>query len=339
VTGRPRRGIRIVHVLRRLLAVLALCSVAAGGARAGDPELWLGALEPPWRAARGLPANDYLGLFRADADWPTVAAHLSEVQLSKRFVMEAAPEVLAGVLADLARRHIAVAMQMLALVPGPACGLGVAGYGARDDARRQAERIRQAGGTLDAAVMETPLWSGHFDAGRPGHAGCQMPVAAAAQQALAKIAQVRQVFPAVRIGEAEPVGDAVDVHEFDEALVEWFADLTLASGRRPSFLQAEVAWQHPGWQDALRASEAFARTQGVRFGVVYNGGLGDLPDPAWRAATQRHYREVEASLGVAPDIAAFVSATPRPSRLLPESDADTLTGAILGYLRFRKRAE
>jgi hypothetical protein len=322
------------HRLRRLVWLLALWPAAAYAA-GSDPDVWIGALEPPGRTARGLPANDYLDLFQADAPWPTVAAHLTEVELSKRFVMQAPDDMLAAVLGDLARRHIGVAMQVMALTPGPACGAGVAGYGPKDDARAQSERVRRAGGTLDAVVLEGPVWYGQFFAGTAERPGCQMPVADAARQALAKIAQVRAVFPAVRIGEVEPVGLADDVHAFDQALVEFLANLTLKTGHRLAFLQAEVVWQHPGWQEALHTTDAFARTQGVRFGVVYNGGFGDPPDAAWADATRRHYTEVERSLGVAPDIAAFVSGTPRPERLLPESARDTLTGVVLGYLRFR----
>jgi hypothetical protein len=320
---------------RCLLLLFVLWPVASRAAPPSAPDLWLGALEPPSRAARGLAPNDYLDLFRADAPWPTVAAHLTEVVLSKRFVMQAPAEMLAAVVGDLARRHIGVAMQVRALVPGPACGANVTGYGPRDDARQQAERIRRAGGTLDAAVLEGPMWFGHFFAGSADHPACQMPVADVAAQALAKVAQLRAVFPAVRIGAAEPVGAAADVHDLDAGLVELNANLTLKTGHRLAFLQAEVDWQRPGWQEALRTTEAFVRTQGVRFGVVYNGGFGDPPDAAWSAATRRHYTEVEQSLGLAPDIADFASATPRPARLLPEGDRDTLTGVVLGYLRFR----
>lgn len=318
--------------------LLSACPLAAH-AVSSDPEVWMGALEPPARAARGLPANDYLDLFRPDAPWPTVAAHLTEMVLSKRFVMQAPPDMLAAAVGDLGRRHVRLAMQVMALLPTATCGTGVAGYGPTGDAHQQAERIRKAGGTLDAVVLEGPVWFGHFFEGTAAHPACQMPVADVARQALAKVAEVRSVFPAVRIGEAEPVGETADVHEFDQALVEWLADLALKTGHRLAFLQAEVAWQRPGWQDALKATDAFARTQGIRFGVVYNGGFGDPPDAAWSQATRRHYTEVERSLDLAPDIAAFVSATPRPARILPESDPDTLTGTVLGYLRFHGKPE
>jgi len=330
----PRRRARASRGVRWLCALLAF-GPAAANAEGATPELWMGALEPPARAARGLAANDYMDLFAAGAPWQAVGAHLTELLLSKRFVMQAPDDMLAAVVGGLAGRHIAIAMEVMALVPTKQCGLGVAGYGPPDDARQQAERVRRAGGTLDAIVLEGPVWFGHFFAGTDQHPACQMPVADVAKQAIAKIAEVRAVFPNVRVGEAEPVGDTTDVHEFDQALVEWLADLTLKTGRRLGFLQAQVFWQRPGWQDALRATDAFARTQGVRLGIVYNGGFGDLPDAAWSEATRRHYTEVEQRLGLAPDIAAFVSATPRPEHLLPESARDSLTGVVLGYLRFR----
>ena len=139
----------------------------------------------------------------------------------------------------------------------------------------------------------------------------------------------------MRIGELEPFGDTVPFHDFNEALVEWFANLTLLSGHPIVFLQADIAWQRPDLPDAVKALAAFAHTQRIAFGVVYNGGHGEASDAAWSASVRRHYHEVEETIGVAPDIAAFVAFTPRPEHLLPESAGDTLTGTVLSYLRFR----
>jgi hypothetical protein len=321
--------------MRIAMALLALCPIAARADAPPLPMVWISALEPPWRAARDLPANDYLDLFRADAPWPVVAAHITGVVLSKRFILEAPEPQLAMVVGDLARRHLRVGMQVMALTPTKTCGLGVEGYGPKDDARRAAERVKQAGGKLEAVMLDAPIWFGHFYPGRPDHPACQMSVADVAKQAQAKVAQVRAVFPGVPVGQNEPLGDdEVGLHDIHEALVEYFATMTLVGGRPVSFLQAQVAWQKPGWQEELVSSAAFARTQRVSFGVIYNGGFGDISDATWSAATRRHYLEVERHLALAPDVVTFASASPSPRNLLPETDADTLTGAVFGYLKF-----
>jgi hypothetical protein len=319
-------------VAGRLLALILLLFPAAGHAT----EIWLGALEGPWRDVRHWQKSDYMDLFLPDAQWPQVASHLTEIRLTKRFVLEAPDAMLAAVVHDLARRHVAIAMQMSPLRASRECGLGIEGYGPKDDAGRAAERLRAAGGVLDAVVMDEPVWFGHFFHGRNGHAACQLPINEMAQQAAVKIAQLRAVFPKVRVGEVEPVGDKVPVREFDQALVEWLTALRAATGTPPAFLQADVLWARPGWEDALRSFVAVAAQQGLPLGIIYNGSRSDESDAAWTASAHRNFLAVENRLGITPAIAAFESWTEYPVHLLPEAREDTQTGVVLSYLRFRK---
>jgi hypothetical protein len=319
-------------LLRRVLAILLLCVPC--GARAS--EVWMAALDPHWRSVMHLPPTDFMELFRPDSPWSGVAAHLTEFRLSKRFVLEATDDELATVVRDLTRRHINIAMQITPLLHTKLCGLGVEGYGPKEDAGHAAERIRDAGGALDAVVMDEPLYYGHFFEGRPGHPACRAPISELARQAATKIAQVRAVFPRVRVGEVEPLVGAIPTHDFQEALVTWLANLTLMTGRPLAFIQADVLWGKPGWQDRLTAFSGLAANQNLPLGVIYNGGRPDKSDAAWTGAARRHYHDVETRLGLTPDIVAFENWTPFPEHLLPETQDDTLTGLVLGYLRFRK---
>ena len=323
--------------LCRLLAFLAV--LLPGAARAAEmraTEIWLGAAEPQWRELRHWQPSDYMGLFDPAAPWPRVAAHLTEVRLTKRFVLTAPDAMLATVVRDLTRRHIGIAMQMDALRATRACGLGVEGYGPKDDAGRAAERVRAAGGVLDAVVMDEPVWFGHFSEGKQGHVACQGPIPELVQQAAVKIAQVRAVFPAVRIGEVEPVSDKAPPRDFDEALAQWAAGLRVATGAPLAFLQADVVWPRKGWQEELRAFAGVAAAQHIPLGIIYNGSGPDRSDAAWTAAARQHFMEVEGRLGIVPAIAAFESWTENPVRLLPETREDTQTGLVLAYLRFHR---
>lgn len=318
--------------LRPLLAALFLLLPA--GARAG--EVWMAALEPQWRSALNLPPTDFMSLFRPDAPWAATAAHVTELRLTKRFVLEAPDDEFRAVISDLTRRHIGIAMQITALRPSKECGLGVEGYGPKDDAGRAAERIRDAGGVLEAVVMDEPVFYGHHAQGKPEHPTCHSPVSDLAKQAAVKIAQVRAVFPHARIGQVEPLVSEIETREFHESLVTWFAGIALMTGRPIDFFLADVLWGRPGWQDRLTALNRLLATQHIPLGVIYNGGRPDKSDAAWTAAARKHYQDVEGKLGLSPQIAFFASWTPFPEHMLPETRDDTMTGLVLGYLRFRK---
>lgn len=319
-----------------LRAMLLLVLLLPGAARAG--EVWLGSSEPPWRERMSWQPNDYLDLFTANAPWQHVAAHLTEVRLTKFFIMRAPPAMLRAVVADLTRRHIKIAMQMNGLRVTNDCGRGMEGYGPPEDAARAAERIRDAGGVLDAVVMDEPLWWGHFRRTKPtapGAIGCMLPVAEVAGQAAAKIAMLRGVFPNVRIGDIEPVGDKVPVDEFNAALAEFFADLQRETGGRLSFFQADIPWLRPGWPAELQTVAAMTARLQIPFGIVYNTTPTLRSDAAWTDSAREHFEQIERRLGVVPAQAVFDSWTEYPVRMLPESDPATHTGLILSYLKFR----
>ncbi|MEA2729841.1 MAG: hypothetical protein QOF70_4316, partial [Acetobacteraceae bacterium] len=115
-----------------------------------------------------------------------------------------------NVFSDLKRRNIALAIEM-GLLSGKdsagqqACGVGVEGFAAPDNAKVVANRIQKAGGVLAYVAMDEPLWYAHHFSGKNA---CGWTMEDVARDIVPRVAALREKFPAVQIGDIEPVGTA-----------------------------------------------------------------------------------------------------------------------------------
>lgn len=330
----------IFRSLRRscLGAVLAVL-VASAGPSARAAEIWLSVTDPFWREHWNLGANDYHDLFAQDAPWAEAAKHVNVFRISDKFVLTAPAEQLQRIFRELERRRIALAVQGVALVHRKDCGQAVEGYAPPDNMLRVARRIRELGGKLDAVALDEPLFFGHFFREKNGKVGCAYGVDEIAQQVARKVNDVRTVFPDVRVGELEPVAGWGRAREDAVSMLgDWYAAYERATGRKMAFTIVEIIWPSPNWRPALKQAAGIARSSGVPFGVIYNGQRRDDSDEGWVASARRAYTEIEDQLGIRPEIAAFITWTDRPRRLLPETQDGTMTNLVLSYLRWRKAA-
>jgi hypothetical protein len=186
-----------------------------------------------------------------------------------------------------------------------------------------AERIATLGGRLDYLTMDEPLWFGHFYKGRNA---CHETIAEVARMTALDASAIRKVFPAVQIGDTEPMATISP-----EVLTEWLRAYRAASGHSLAFYQLDVQWNIP-WQHLAIAQARAVQHSGIQLGVIYNGSPLSRTSSAWVQGAVRNALSFERLFGRAPQQAIFATWTHLPNRTLPDTNQDTLTGLLLQYV-------
>ena len=183
--------------------------------------------------------------------------------------VRSAPEAeLRGIVSDLARRQIALALGMSPLTGNERCGQGIEGY--RTPPPRSHSTIlgvcKQPG-----AAQHTLLWMSHsitvtFSAVR---CACRSSITEIASDVAQKVKGVHSVFPEAKIGDIEPVGGGGLPWLAD--LQQWFClVIELATGEELGFFRADIQWNRP-WHDDMQALSELLHRRGVALQVIYNG--------------------------------------------------------------------
>ena len=297
-------------------------------------QIWLGPRSP---GTAGGGAEDWSSLFQPAKPWSDVALHIQVFMVTAGYVMTAPDADLRAMGADLTARHIglAIPIQSIALVAGEACG-HEEGYGPPGDSARTAARLAALGVPLRYIRLDEPLWFGHYD---PNPQSCHLPAAELARRVGLNVREYLHYYPDLVLGTVETVPGALaapdwaaNFHAFQQALA---AD----TGKRLMFMHSDVNWRLPHWAASLKSLAAFARSQRLQFGVIYNADNRDTTGEAWVASARQHFDQLESADGLIPDQAVMQTWDPHPARVLPmESDA-TLGGLLGRYLLPRTRIE
>jgi hypothetical protein len=315
---------------------LALIMLAGSGRPAAAAQIWMAATEPVWREIHGWPANDYLSLFDSSAPWSQASSRVNVFELSKKFIDVTPESDLRRVLEDLKRRGIAIAMQGTPLLASKACGLGVEGHGPPHDMVASARRIKQLGGELAYVSLDEPLYYGHRFQGDARRVACHLSVSELARQTAGKIAEVREVFPDVKVGDIEPVGITLpDAAQWAEDITQWLRAFREATGVPLAFLRLDCVWLRPNWEEQFDAVVPRIRAAKVPLGIIYDGTPKDGTDVAWTTSAQNHSRLVEGKLRGPPDHVAFQSWMDHPRAMLPENAPGSLTNLVMTYTQRR----
>ena len=236
-------------------------------------------------------------------------------------------------IADLKRRGMLLAMQGTPNLPTRGCGRGIESYGPPDDMGRDAARIRALGGTVTYIMMDEPLFFGHVFDARGGRIACHAPIATIAADAARKIAEAREVFPAVQVGETEPFGiPFLSAGEWASMLQQWFRAFESATGRPLAFLHADIVWLRPDAIGQFEAALPVIRAAGIPLGVIYDGTPADPTGAAWVADAKAHVVLIERQLGIVPAQAIFQTWMEMPMRMLPDTADNSLTGLVASYV-------
>jgi hypothetical protein len=267
---------------------------------------------------------DYMGLFKPNAPWKTVASRLTALQISPEIVVRGTDDQLKTIFADLERRHIALGVTIGVLVRSDTCGQDTEGFGAPRGVEAMARRIKSLGGRLDYLNMDEPVTWGHVKQGKnaAGYYFCASSVAEIAATAASKIAVLQGTFPDMQVGQTDAVNSryptlARDILAFDEQLQQRF-------GVKLAYMHTDVAW-NSNWQPQLEQLAAGLHARGIKLGVICDGDPKAPSDQAWVTLALQHCRAAADDPRIAPSQFVIQTWSPLPSRMLPETQPGTLS--------------
>ena len=302
----------------------------------GRPQtIWFAPADPAvrtWAGDRNGSA-DYMELFSPAAPWTQAASRVhvfkmySSVFLLQHLAGSLTDAQLRTVFADLKRRNIALAVEHGPLYEDPApphCGTGIEGFGG-SASLRLAQKIRDLGGELEYLAMDEPF--------QHARDFCGWSAREIAMNAAASIAEIRKVFPNVKVGDIEVAPGSAAMPDWIVQYGQWMDAWKEASGAPLAFFHADINWGL-GYSAAVGQARALARERGIPFGVIYNGWYTDRSDAEWVAGGMRNYASVELG-GEVPEQAVFQSWDHYPERVLPETGASSFTRLIGSYFRTR----
>lgn len=266
-------------------------------------------------------------LFRRSANWRHAARQLRVFKLYESWLQlpVATPSRLRRIMADLKRRHIALAVEGLGLTARD-CGAGVEGFSDPGSAAALASEVRRAGGTLKYVAFDEPFTFGSL---YDGQSACHWTADKVARELDHFVRTLRRWFPHLVAGDIEPLSG-----EDPQLLVDWMDTYKRVAGSRLGFFHLDLDWVNPNWPQDARGLEQAAHARGIPFGLIYNGN-GSSTDLDWTRTAEQRFIEYEARAGVRPDQAIFQSWEDHPDHVLPETKQGTFTWLIDQYIRPR----
>ena len=249
-----------------------------------------------WFAPRNQPpivAPDFMELFQPSAPWSNAAAHVSVFKFYPQFVDGASDRDLSIIIADLERRHIAMAVEVgmvdytdPSLCKGPPCG-DIEGQGGQKLDRIFA-RLDRLGARVRYVAMDEPLWFGHIVKKSQDPNAPEGSIETIARNVARQANTARRYFPAVKIGDIEPLpGSSAPAAYFSDTIA-WIKAYRDAAGRPLDFYDADVLWQDDDWARNLARLHKITRRVGIRYGVIYNAGPDNPTGRSWTAQALRH---------------------------------------------------
>ena len=299
----------------------------------GSPLVWFAPLDPVPREVGGgsyTGLEDFYELFSKNAAWSTAAGHIQVFKFYTQLFDQpdhATDAQLRQIVAELNRRHIAIALELGPMTPTPSCGSGIEGQGGVELSLRIMQQIQDAGGIVRYIAMDEPFLFWSLDTRADA---CHYSVETVARDVAAYQKAIRSSFPNVVIGDIE--GDHASLAD----MKRWVDGYHAVTGSELQFLHWDVDWQtHPGWATDALALQTYVRGRGIPFGLIYNGSGTDKSDEAWLHHAEDHLATFEALLDGHPDHVIFQSWHPYPKHALPESSPTTFTHLIDRYFDAR----
>lgn len=285
------------------------------------------AAEDPYSASQFAPgaSADYMDLFTNSGAWSQVSANLSVFKLYSAFVANATDAQLQQVINWSNANHIALGLEtgVLPVTTPDAPGWGVEGYNGA--VVSQVGRLKSLGANLQYLTMDEPFYFGNQWSGANA---AHTDVNTLAQQAAGVIAQLKQIYPDLKVGDVEPI-------PYTQNLDSWFTAFEQATGTPLAFFDADLDW-NTAYQGPLAQVAADLHSRGIEYGVIYNGTAADTSDAAWTNNAIVHFIAVEADPATRPDDAIFQTWNSNPTHLLGENTPGTLTNVMLTYLTYEQ---
>jgi len=294
------------------------------------PVIWFAPL-PPMEIREGRPfigSDDFMELFTADAPWSSAASRVQVFKLYGEWVSEdATDEELRTAIADLERRGIALAVEAGPLTPFQ-CGQGIEGFAGIPEGLHIAQRIQEAGGTLQVVAFDEPFAFAHI---YDGPNACHWTPEKIAGDLVTYMEKLRTIYPEVVFGDIEPLWEDTDLDLYKT----WIETYEAVTGAPLEFFILDVQFTRANWAQDAKELEDFARAHGVEFGMIYFGDWEDGSDEEWLGKAEQRMVLYESLYGGRPEHVFFQSWHDHPDRVLPESTPYTFTHFVNSYARTR----
>ena len=341
------------------LALLAAgCGGGGGGARAVAPSpivaaspagatgtasngaIWFHPMPPPSAGSTEPIAGsaDFTQLFVAGAAWPKALAQTHVIGLYAGWVTLATDAVLDPIVAFLNANGIAIELEAPSLQATATCGTNVEGYapyGTSIDGFTLGylNRLKALNANVAYLKVDEPYWYGHVVAPLSASPGaCSFSIATVASEVASFTQLAHTVYPALAVGDVEPVIAAGYTPDVVTDLSAWHTAYAAANGAPFPFFIADTDWSNPAWPTIDASLEAATHAQGLRFGIIYIGDMTDTTDAEWIGKAAARFTAFQVTGGNRPDFVLFQSWENHPLRCLPESDPTTFTGLLDSYL-------
>lgn len=278
------------------LTVLGL-TLASSSACAQPSRVWLAPLHP--NATHGPEgAADYFEMFARRDLWPRVAGRVAVFKIYTDVLDRATDDQLRALFAGVTDAGIALAVETPVLAH--AFGCGPAGTEGAPWVIAYFTRLKALGANPRYLAMDGPWVVGSANASVKA---CPHGMNEIADDLAGTVRAVRTIFPAIEVGDIEPVTVSALSPDW-AALPAWLTALRRALGAPPAFLHLDVTWE-ADWRPALPKIARDAAAAGVRLGVILNGGGRAMSDQEDAGDVADHAAAVEAKLGGPPADAVF----------------------------------
>ncbi len=321
--------------------IATLASVAAAGPvdRASDPDTpqrVLFAPVPPKPASRASLTTpdgsaDYMDLFLPGAPWTTAASRVTHFKIHGWMIrLYFTDEELITIANRLQELEIALMVEAEPLDPpdedrcdhtesyeGPYELMGL-------------ERLRDLGITVDSIAVEQPFSFGHR---LQEPRACRYTAAEVAEEVATWATSARRIYPGVEIGSIE--GLALKYNTSATSMKTWITEFEKAFGEPLAFLHLDADWEWARWPQVAFDVEQMAKSEGVPFGLIYNGQGVTSSDADWIEAAAERMAIYELDIGGKPNDLIIQSWHDLPDRVLPEDNPATLTSLVNRYFGHR----
>jgi hypothetical protein len=305
-------------LLRLMLGAILVVAQSAFAGHRSNPEIWF-FLRGSESEAHGVDwKQGWERLFlQPDAPWPQFMSHVQVVAISPNVP----DDILAKAVARLKKKHIALAMEVLAQswVGEPVCGHNVESYTDPPGTAKIARRIKDAGGELTYITMDEPLWFGHY---YDGPDACHSSIANVAERAAAIIREYRNVFPHVIVGDTEPYPALTKRPGWQDAYKQWLQAFQGSVGQSIGFMNMDVNWPEDGgnWGQSVESAASFAGVEHLPIGIIYTASIpgGAKSDEEWLMSAVQNFRRIEEQMKIVPNKALFESWDSFPKRAVTD---------------------
>ena len=273
---------------------------------------------------------DFQGLFAPGAAWQTGLQHVDVMQIRAPWFLRMPDAAVSQVTRFLQQQNIALASS-LGGVAADTCGKGVEGVMSARGLTVYPRDMRRKGIRVSYALLDEPLFYGHDYS---GNNACHFSIAEVAQRVAWSVRMVRSYYPGLPYVLVEPVQSLPGgCGELSEFLDDYKAQL----GDQPVVVRFDVQW-HTGWRGVIRDCVGMLKARGIGYGIIYNATRGGAApdDAAWVDSAEANVAAFTAAVRVKPAEVSIQSWTPKPVRILPESDPTTTSGFLKWYVtRYR----